>query len=576
MLWVNNVINSQLNNNLELITDFANWKVVISFILALLVSIFIIWWGDSTWAYISLFTSYIIIANIAYSWDWPLIWFPLCYLLSLIIFNCFVLIKQFLSADAKKINRKYLLIFLGLYGLTVCLFAINEFIPNNSLKHLLQPYGVKQRFFILADSLEKKLSNFVIDLQSFWCKFNLAYPEIIRNSLVDERPNSFILEVRVKDKAGIVKEGCGLRSGSAVVINSEITSSSNITAVKRYVIAQNRAFVGEQHSFGISATKFTEVDSDINIVQELQKVERDFKDGKDSVGPGTLSRYLSPSISAALNLSALTPTLRNEHRAILLAPHFSQNSLFSNYREIFTATTNNQINNVNSTTLFTQLESYNEDFIRAYNSSCNYPVLKDEFNHIPISELEQILENSKVGDFKIGWTIANLQHGPSMGGHYAYVLFSQDQKRALAILLTTSLFNNLEQTTFNNKVLDTISNKILRDNGIDKNGVVATLPGIKNLINPTSRSWLKKLTPADGFKQRVAPTLLVVETEILNKFISFDRIDPSTLINAKVNLINEHDHVLMVFKNFLTYSVDTKNGMVKTLTINKINNNGCS
>jgi hypothetical protein len=69
---------------------------------------------------------------------------------------------------------------------------------------------------------------------------------------------------------------------------------------------------------------------------------------------------------------------------------------------------------------------------------------------------------------------------------------------------------------------------------------------------------------------------LVVDTEILNKFISFDRIDPSTLINAKVNLINEHDHVLMVFKNFLTYSVDTKNGMVKTLTINKINNNGCS
>lgn len=488
-------------------------------------------------------------------------------MLSLIIFNCFVLIKQFLSADAKKINRKYLLIFLGLYGLTVCLFAINEFIPNNSLKHLLQPYGVKQRFFILADSLEKKLSNFVIDLQSFWCKFNLAYPEIIRNSLVDERPNSFILEVRVKDKAGIVKEGCGLRSGSAVVINSEISSSSNITAVKRYVIAQNRAFVGEQHSFGISATKFTEVDSDINIVQELQKVERDFKDGKDSVGPGTLSRYLSPSISAALNLSALTPTLRNEHRAILLAPHFSQNSLFSNYREIFTATTNNQINNVNSTTLFTQLESYNEDFIRAYNSSCNCPVLGDEFIYLALSELEEALDSVTAEDFKFGRIIANLTHIPLVGDHYVFILFLPNSKYALVQILTTSISNKIQQTTFNNEILNTVSKSILIGNGLKlKESEAATLPLFKEIIDSTK---IVSKCPRDGFKQRVAPTLLVVEYEDVPKFINFKNIKELISVNATVIFKYEFETILNTFRTSIKYSIDPKTNLVKALTLKK-------
>jgi len=338
---------------------------------------------------------------------------------------------------------------------------------------------------------------------------------------VNERPNPLILEVRVKNKVTIVK-GYGSRSSSAFVINSEISASSNnsSTAAKKYVIAQNRAFVGEHHSFIMPATKFTAaVDADINTAQELQKVKRDFKYGNDLVGPSTISRYLPPHIAPSPNNPVLVPTIHNEYRTLLNAPTLAQNSIFSNYREICTAAANNRINNVNSKTLVTTPpEGYSEAFAREYHNCDNYPVLSDEFTYLALPELERSLDSVTWKDLKFGRATANLTHIDLLGEHYVFILFLPNSKYALVQILTTATSNKIGQTTFNNEILNTASKRILIENGVKGRAEAATLPLLKEMIDPDKPVYK---TPADGFKQRVAPTLLVIEYEDVPKFIEF-------------------------------------------------------
>jgi hypothetical protein len=99
-----------------------------------------------------------------------------------------------------------------------------------------------------------------------------------------------------------------------------------------------------------------------------------------------------------------------------------------------------------------------------------------------------------------------------------------------------------------------------------KESEAATLPLFKEIIDSTK---IVSKCPRDGFKQRVAPTLLVVEYEDVPKFINFKNIKELISVNATVIFKYEFETILNTFRTSIKYSIDPKTNLVKALTLKK-------